>query len=121
MTQPDLIVPLAGGVDAWIYAKEVEITRQGTKPIPGMDAVTDKWRISMPIRACLAKDGADLLDPSGREIPTEVPAGSAKCSGCDIADIITDPEVQQAIGAIRSVAMRLMAGNLVPTPPVEAP
>lgn len=122
MATPDLIVPLAGDTQAWVWAEAVEITRQGSRPVPGLDGVTDKWRIGIPVAASLAQNNQALLDANGAEVHIPVPPGVVKCAGCDIADIIHDAEVQQCLALVKSITMRLMSGALVPTPiPQEAP
>lgn len=100
-----------GSVQAWNWLEAIEITRQGQTPMPGVDGVEDKWQIACPVRASLARDGATVLDAAGNEIaiaPTIAPVR------VDLALILHDPRVVQAIGLIRSVCLDLATGALKP-------
>ncbi len=53
MPQPDIIIPLTAdnhGPTAHVWIESVEITRQGQTITPGL---SDKWKISLPLRASL--------------------------------------------------------------------
>jgi hypothetical protein len=113
MPIPDIIVPLSGDTQAFVYAEAVEITRQGTRPMPGIDGLEDKWRISIPVRASLAQGGQVIRDAAGSEI--EIPS-PLRTAGADIADLLHDAEVQQALVLVKSIATRLITGDLKPLP-----
>ena len=115
MNTPDIIDNLTpdGSIQAWVWADCVEITRQGSKPLPPEYGLTDKWRISVPVRASLARAGEVVLDAHGNEIPT---ASTRPSVSVDVADIIHDPRVVQALGLIRAVALDLVRGTLKPLP-----
>jgi hypothetical protein len=113
----DIIIPLAGDTEAWVFAESVELTRQGTKPVPSQDGVEDRWQIAVPVRASLAQNGQALLrDGAEISIPSPIPAVRV-----DVADIIHDPEVQQALRLVRSIAVRLLSGDLKPRTEESAP
>jgi hypothetical protein len=115
--QQDIIIPLAGDTEAWVWAEAVELTRQGTRPVPSLDGVEDRWQIAVPVRASLAQGGQALLrDGAEIAIPSPIPAVRV-----DVADLLHDPEVQQALRLVRSVAVRLLTGDLKPKHQEPAP
>jgi hypothetical protein len=114
MPQPDIIIPLtddSAGPAAWVWIDAVEITRQGSKSVSGIPQLEDKWHISLPLRASLAVDGEVVRDASGSEVIIPSPIRSP---GCDIADLLHDPAIQQLAGLLRDVGMRLVSGDLKP-------
>ena len=120
MSEPDIIdnITTDGSIQAWVWVDAFEVTRQGSKPLPPEYGLTDKWRISIPVRASLARDGEVVLDAHGNEIPT---ASTRPSVSVDVADIIHDPRVAQALGLIRAVALDLVRGTLVPKPQEPTP
>jgi hypothetical protein len=104
----DLILPLANGMKAWVWAEAVEITRQGTKPIPG----GDKWRIALPLRASLADtDDHLILDDAGNEIPVTPPI---TFPSHDVADYMHHPRVAALVAEIDAVTKAMISGEIAP-------
>lgn len=110
---PDIIdtMPGAEGVQVWTWIEAVEITRHGTKAVPGM---AGRWRVAMPLRSTLMLNGAPVLDANGQEVPCAVPDKYAKASKVDLADFIHHPEVADLVAAQRSVLYRILSGEIAP-------
>jgi hypothetical protein len=108
---PDILLPLANGMNALVWSESVEITRQGTKPIPG----GDKWRIALPLRASLAQaDGTLILDDAGQEIPCTPPV---QFPARDVADYLHHPRVAALVAEIDAVTKLMIRGEIAPLPP----
>lgn len=117
MSEPDIVVNIPGtDLQSWIWIQEVHITRNGTEVCPGTE---DKWRIGLPLRASLARNGELILDEDGKELPA--PCKMANVS-MDVARYIHHPEVQALLVALRDTAIRIARGTLTPsTPPPSLP
>lgn len=110
---PDIIVPLtadSAGPTAHVWIEAIEVTRQGTKPTPGL---SDKWRIALPLRASLGLGQTLLHDAAGAEIPTSCPLISRPI---DVADLVHHPEVAALLTQLRDVTLRIVTGDLAPAP-----
>jgi hypothetical protein len=109
MTTPsDILLPLSNGMNALVWSESVEITRQGTKPIPG----GDKWRIALPLRASLAQaDGTLILDDAGQEIPCTPPI---TFPSRDVADYLHHPRVAALVAEIDAVTKAMISGEIAP-------
>lgn len=109
MTQePDIIDPLPNGLQAWNWIEAVEITRQGTKSIPG----GDKWRVALPLRASLADaDGNLMLDAADNEIPVTPTRSFAPI---DLADYLHHPRIAALVQEIRDVTVGMVRGDYPP-------
>jgi len=108
---PDIIIPLTSdpaGPTAHVWIEAIEVTRQGSKPTPGL---SDKWRIALPLRASLGQGQTLLHDIAGAEIPTGCPLAS---NPIDVADLVHHPEVAALLGALRDVTIRIVTGDLAP-------
>jgi hypothetical protein len=113
---PDIIVPLTAdpnGPQAWVWVDFIGIDRGGQTPMPGNESLTDKWRINLVARASLAQGGQLVLKPDGSEISIDLPPGYSSPS-IDIAKLLHDQAVLAALPLVRDVAVRLIAGSLVP-------
>jgi hypothetical protein len=111
----DILLPLSNGMSALVWADAVEITRQGTKPIPG----GDKWRIALPLRASLADaEGHLILDDAGNEILVTPPI---TFPSRDVADYMHHPRVAALVAEIDAVTKALISGEITPAePPIPA-
>lgn len=113
MSEPDIIDPLPNGLQAWNWIESVEITRQGSKAIPG----GDKWRVALPLRASLADANGDLmLDSFGKEIPV---TPTRTFAPIDLADYLHHPRIAALVQEIRDVTLGLVKGDYQPLPPEE--
>lgn len=106
----DILLPLTNGLHALVWSDAVEITRQGTKPIPG----GDKWRIALPLRASLAQsDGTLIRDDAGQEIPCTPPI---QFQARDVADYLHNPRVAALVAEIDAVTKLMIRGEIAPLP-----
>jgi hypothetical protein len=120
----DIIRPLtaqAGKPDAWVWVEAFHVDRNGTTPMPGTASLEDKWRISYDMKASLSMGDDLCVDAAGKEVEVDLPAGFSRSWSVDIALIVHDPEVQQALTLCRSVCLRLARGDLVPIMPTTEP
>lgn len=109
--EPDIIIPLTPdpeGPTAHVWVEAVELTRQGQTVTPGL---TDKWRISLPLRASLGMGNTLMLDSNGNEIPTVVPL---ETKSLDVATLIHHPEVAALLTQLRDTTIRIARGDLQP-------
>lgn len=122
----NLLVPLTAdrdGLQALVWIDALIQDRNGTTPLPPETGITDKWRISRLVRASLAYNGVVQLDERGRELETTPPAGYQSDS-VDVARLLHDQRIGQAIALLRSASYDWLAGKLVPSPiptPVSDP
>lgn len=111
---PDIIDEIAPGIQEWTWVESIEITRQGTVSMPNVAGLEDAWQISVPIRASLATDGQVIMR-GGQEIQTQPTI--RRSQKADVALLLHDAEVQQALPLLRSIALRLVRGDLIPQQP----
>ena len=118
----DVLVPLdpanPTGDQALVYASAMPVDRGGTVPMPAESGVSDTWRIVVFTRAILARNGVPVL-VDGKELEIPTPEGY-ETRQANVAHLLHDAEVRQAVPLLLSVATRMLAGELVaidPTPP----
>ena len=119
----DVLVPLdpaqPNGDQALLYAYALPVDRGGSIPMPPESGVTDTWRIVVFVRAVLARNGVPVL-VNGKELEIPPPEGYGQREA-NVAHLLHDAEVCQAVPLLLSVATRMLAGSLVaidPNPPV---
>lgn len=115
MSEPDIIIDAnipGTTLQKWIWIESPSFSRQGSRICPG---TSDKWRISIPLKASLAQDGELILDEHGQEIPTPCPL---PLIDADLADYAHHPEVMQLFASMRDTLLRIVNGTLEPIKPV---
>ena len=111
MSEPDIIIDITGtDLQAWVWIESVEVTRQGREVCPGTG---DCWRLSLPLRASLARNGALILDDQGNELPALSPLKSVSV---DVAKLIHHPEVAALLTQLRDTTIRIARGTLQAAP-----
>ena len=112
----DIIVQMENGLHKLVWPLAVELIRGGSKPLITPDGTEDKWNITVIARSSVCDVNGNCILNNGSEIEmVEAPVR------VDVADVIFDTEVQQAVGLIRSVALRLLNGTLKPVVPEQTP
>jgi hypothetical protein len=111
---PDHVVEMENGMHKLVWPLAIELTRGGSKALVTAAGTEDKWHVQVICRSSICDENGVCALNGNAEIEMMEPAKNA-----DIADIIHDAQVQQLVGLMRSVAIRMINGDLKPIAEAE--